>query len=261
MIIMFTHIKTAANLNNLFHFSIYRLDFLPISFHVIIFFTIFVGRNLKLKKPMAKYTYKQENGEYVFYENDKPLKTPHEVPIKTDNEDLAKLLLSCLEHEVGYESPASSLTYHYTYCNLKKDYTQEYLADEFSNCVQAEVLMQDEYLMFRQHCPVKQPIAAFFEKELTENFHHYNLFQLSAVLVIHTAFDSWMLSQYIIADIIKPYCEDKDTDLDVLKEEFLDDLEEYECDEFGCDPEDDAYIRHREEMSHTIDAFVCYFIL
>lgn len=52
MIIMFTHIKTAANLNNLFHFSIYRLDFLPISFHVIIFF-----HYLCRQKPKTKETY------------------------------------------------------------------------------------------------------------------------------------------------------------------------------------------------------------
>ena len=210
---------------------------------------------------MAKYTYKQENGEYVFYEDEKPLKTPHEAPIRTDNEELAKLLLVCLEHEVGYESPTSTLTYHYTYCNLAKDSTPEILADDFSNCVKADMLMQDDYLMFRQPCPVKQPIAVFFEEELTKNFHQYNLYQLSAVLVIHTAFDSWMLSQYIIADIIEKLYDDEDTDLDVLKEEFLDDLEEFECEEFGCDPEDEAYIRHREEMSDTIDAFVHYFIL
>ena len=32
---------------------------------------------------MANYTYKLENGEYVFYEDDKVLKTPNDVVVKT----------------------------------------------------------------------------------------------------------------------------------------------------------------------------------
>jgi hypothetical protein len=210
---------------------------------------------------MAKYTYQQENDEYVFYKDGKPLKTPHKVAVKTTNEGLAKLLLTNLEHNIGYSAPFSFLTYHYTYCNLKAQYTQEFLADDFSNCVKAEMLMEDEYLMFRQPSPVKQPIAAFFETELAKNFHQYNFYQLSAVLVIYTAFNSWMLSQYIIADIIEKLYDDEDADLKALKEEFLDDLEEYECEEFGCGPEDDEYIRHRKAISQTIDAFVYYFTL
>ena len=210
---------------------------------------------------MAKYTYKQENGEYVFYEEGKPLKTPHEAPIKTDNEELAKLLLTNLEHKAGYESPTSLLTYHYTFCNLMTDYTLEFIADDFSNCVNYDSLMGDDYLMFRQDSPVKQAIAVYFEKELPELFHQYDLYQLSAILVINTAFDSWMLSHYIIADIIEPLKDNEDADFAALKEEFLDDLEEYECEEFGCDPEDEAYIRHRKEISDTIEAFVYYFIL
>ena len=65
----------------------------------------------------------------------------------------------------------------------------------------------------------------------------------------------------IIADIIEPLYDDENADLEALKEKFLDDLEEYECEEFDCDPEDDAYIRHRKVMSQTITAFVAYFTL
>ena len=70
-----------------------------------------------------------------------------------------------------------------------------------------------------------------------------------------------MLSQYIVADIIQPLYEDEDADIDALKEEFLDDLEEFECEEFGCDPEDEAYIRHCKDIRNTISAFLYYFNL
>lgn len=210
---------------------------------------------------MADYTYKFENDEYVFYEDGKVLTTPDGAVVKTTNEDLAKLLLSDLEQNVGYMSPATLLTYHYTYCNLLMEYTQESLADEFTEYSRAEMLLDDEYLMFHQPSPIKPAVASFFEKQLAEDYHSYNLYQLAAVLVINCAFNSWMLSQYIIADIIIPYSNDEEADFEAMKEEFLDDLEEYECDELGWDPEDKAYIQHRQEMSDTIDAFGYYFML
>ena len=208
---------------------------------------------------MANYTYRLENGEYVFYEDDKVLKTPNDVVVKTTKEGLAKHLLTNLEHKMGYSAPFSLLTYHYTYCNLESQYDQNFIADDFTNCVDYEALMNDDYLMFRQPSPVRQAIAQFFAKELPENFHNYNLYQLTAILVIQSAFNSWMLSQYIIADIIEKSNEDKDADFAALKEDFLDDLEDFECEEFGCDPDDDGFIRHLKEIGDTIDAFVLYF--
>lgn len=210
---------------------------------------------------MADYKYQLENDEYVFYEDGEVLKTPHDAVVKTTNEDLAKQLLKNLENNPDYTSPTSLLTYHYAYCNLNAEFSQEFIADDFSRCASYDTLMNDDYLMFRQPSPVRQAIAVFFEKELPENFHNYNMYQLSAVLIISTVFRSWMLSQYIIADIILPFNEDEDEDFDSLKEEFLDDLEEYESEELGWDPEDESYEKHRQLMSDTIEAFAYYFTL
>ena len=177
-------------------------------------------------------------------------------------EELAKSLLTNLEHKMGYSAPFSLLTYHYTYCNLEAQYDLNFIADDFSNCVDYESLMNDDYLMFRQPSPVRQAIAQFFEKELPENFHNYNLYQLTAILVIHSAFNSWMLSQYIIADIIEPlYDEDNNTDYETLKQEFMDDLEEFECEELGGDPDDEEYKKHLKDISPMIDTFVKYFTI
>lgn len=210
---------------------------------------------------MSDYTYKLENNEYVFYKDGEVLKTPHDAVVKTNNEDLAKQLLKNLENNPDYTSPTSLLTYHYAYCNLNAEFSKEFIADDFSRCASYDTLMDDDYLMLRQPSPVRQAIAVFFEKELPENFHNYNMYQLSAVLIISTVFRSWMLSQYIIADIILPYNEDEDADYDSLKEEFLDDLEEYESEELGWDPEDETYEKRRQLMSDTIEAFAYYFTL
>jgi hypothetical protein len=52
-----------------------------------------------------------------------------------------------------------------------------------------------------------------------------------------------------------------DADYETLKQEFLDDLEEFECDELGGDPDDKAYVKHLKEIGDMIDTFVYYFTL
>ena len=209
---------------------------------------------------MAQYTYQQENSEYIFYKDGKPLTNPHGIVITTDKEDLAKKIEEALKKRKGYTSPKSILTYHYTYCNLKDSYGQEFVVNDFSESANYDALMGDNYLMFRQPSPVRQAIATYFEKELPECFQMYNLYQLTAVLVVLTAYESWMLSHYIITDICEKLI-NEDADYEILKQEFLDDLEEFECNELGGDPDDKAYIKQLKEISDTIDTFVYYFTL
>ena len=211
---------------------------------------------------MAEFNYKLEDGKYVFYKDGKPLMNPHGIVITTDNEELAKNMEEALKKRKGYTSPKSILTYHYTYSNLKENYDHEFIVNDFSNSANYEALMGDNYLMFRQPSPVRQAIAVYFEKELPGCFQMYNLYQLTAVLVVLTAYNSWMLSHYIISDICeKLFDEEEDADYESLKQEFLDDLEEFECDELGGDPDDKAYVKHLKEIGDMIDTFVYYFTL
>jgi hypothetical protein len=224
------------------------------------YFPIFVGRNPKQFMSMAKYSYKQEEGKYLIYKDEKPLSTPHGVSVSADTKELATKLVEALSKRKGYKSASSILTYHYTYSNLAAQYDLEFIANDFSNCVGYDALMNDDYLMFRQPSPVRQTIATYFEKALPERFHMYNYYQLSAVLVVHTVYWSWMLSHYIITDICEKL-DDEDADYETLKEEFMDDLEEFECDELGGDPDDKEYMKHLKEISNMIDVFVYYFWL
>ena len=211
---------------------------------------------------MAEINYKLEDGKYTLYKDGKPLTNPHGIVITTDNEGLAKKMEEALKKRKGYASPKSILTYHYTYCNLKEHYGQEFVVNDFSESANYDALMGDNYLMFRQPSPVRQAIASCFEKELPECFQKYNLYQLTAVLVVLTAYESWMLSHYIITDICeKLFDEEEDADYETLKQDFLDDFEEFECDELGEDPDDKAYIKHLKEIGDMIDTFVYYFTL
>ena len=142
---------------------------------------------------MAEFNYKLEDGKYTLYKDGKPLTNPHGIVITTDkhgivittdNEELAKKMEEALKKRKGYSSPKSILTYHYTYCNLKESYGQEFVVNDFSESANYDALMGDNYLMFRQPSPVRQAIAVYFEKELPECFKMYNLYQLTAVLVV-----------------------------------------------------------------------------
>jgi hypothetical protein len=208
---------------------------------------------------MADYSYKQEEGKFVLHENDKPLTNPDDVVIATTNEELAKVLISELKADKGYTSPASLLTYHYTYCNLEqRDFNE--LVDQFCQSANYDVLMGDEYLMFHQDSPIRQAIASYVETDYPELFKSFNLYQLTAIMVVFFAYHSLMLSYYIIADICIPLSEDKDADYESLKEGFMEDLEEFERGE-GIDETYRNYSQHVKNISAMIDAFVYYFAL
>jgi hypothetical protein len=208
---------------------------------------------------MADYSYKQEEGKFVLHENDKPLTNPDDVVIATTNEELAKVLISELKADKGYTSPASLLTYHYTYCNLEqRDFNE--LVDQFCQSANYDVLMGDEYLMFHQDSPIRQAIASYVETDYPELFKSFNLYQLTAIMVVFFAYHSLMLSYYIIADICIPLSEDKDADYESLKENFMEDLEEFERGE-GIDETYRNCPQHLQNISGMIDAFVYYFNL
>ncbi len=208
---------------------------------------------------MAEYTYKSENGKYVLYEDNKPLRNPDDVVIATSNEDLAKVLVEELKADKGYTSPAALLTYHYTYCNLEQQDFAEF-AEQFSQDVNYERLIWDEYLMFHQGSPVKQAIASYVETDYQELLRSYNLYQLTAILVVWCAYESLMLSYYIIADICNPLMEDESADYESLKESFMEDLENFEREQ-GYDQDYENYPQHLQNISGMIDAFVYYFNL
>ena len=208
---------------------------------------------------MAEYIYKQEGDKFVLCEDGAPLTNPDNVVIATSDEDLAKELVAELKAEKGYTSPASLLTYHYTYCNLEQRDFAEFVK-EFSQEVNYERLIWDEYLMFRQDSPVRQAIASYVETDYPELFKSFNLYQLTAIMVVFFAYHSLMLSYYIIADICIPLSEDKDADYESLKESFMEDLEDFEREQ-GYDQDYENYPQHVKNISAMIDAFVYYFKL
>ena len=209
---------------------------------------------------MAEYTYKNEGDRFVLYENDKPLTNPDGVVIVTSNEELAEDLVAELKEGKDYTSPSSLLAFHYTYCNLEQRDREE-LLKQFAQVTDYERLIWDEYLMLHQSSPVKQAIASYMEAELPECLREYNLYQLTAIYLACTVYESIMLPYYIIADICTPLVDEEDADYESLKASFLEDLKEYECEVFEANPKEKSYKRHIQEIDGMIDAFVYYFNL
>ena len=140
-----------------------------------------------------------------------------------------------------------------------------------------ETFLWDPYLMFKQGAPVKQAFAGAFSEMVPKKIKTFNMNQLVAILILHQVYDSWMLSYRIISDIIEQL---DSSSYDELKEDFMEELDEYERTELAehtdfCDDGDDVdeeeydkedieeekYARFRSELSLIIDKFTYYFTL
>ena len=241
------------------------------------------------------YSYQKEKDEYVLYDGDKKLCNPHNEVISTENEELAVKLVEALENGEDYTSGTSLLCYHYTYCNLRK-YTTEELVEDFTSYMTYDTFLWDPYLMFKQGAPVKQAFAGAFSEMFPKKIKTFNMYQLVAILILHQVYDSWMLSYRIISDIIEQL---DSSSYDELKEDFMEELDEYErtelaehtvfCDDGDGDDvdeeeydeeeeelfedeydeeeydkediEEEKYARFRSELSLIIDKFTYYFTL
>ena len=208
---------------------------------------------------MAEYTYKFEGNKFVIYEDDKPLTNPDGVVIATSNESLAQELVKELKDGKDYTSPSALLAFHYTYCNLELCNHDE-LLKQFAQVTDYEKLIWDEYLMLHQSSPVKQAIASYMETELSECLRAYNLYQLTAIYLACTVYESVMLPYYIIADICTPLAEDEDADYETLRNAFSNDIEAVEREQ-GYDQNYVDYPQHLKNLSDMIDAFVHYYNL
>ena len=237
---------------------------------------------------MKRYSYQKEGNEFVLFDGDKKVCNPHNEVISTENEDLAIKLVEALENGEDYTSGTSLLCYHYTYCNLRK-YTTEELVEDFTSYMTYDTFLWDPYLMFKQGAPVKQAFAGAFSEMVPKKIKTFNMNQLVAILILHQVYDSWMLSYRIISDIIEQL---DSSSYDELKEDFMEELDEYERTELAehtdfCDDGDDVdeeeydeeeeelfedeydkedieeekYARFRSELSLIIDKFTYYFTL
>ena len=237
---------------------------------------------------MKRYSYQKEGNEFVLFDGDKKVCNPHNEVISTESEELAVKLVEALENGEDYTSGTSLLCYHYTYCNLRK-YTTEELVEDFTSYMTYDTFLWDPYLMFKQGAPVKQAFAGAFSEMVPKKIKTFNMYQLVAILILHQVYDSWMLSYRIISDIIEQL---DSSSYDELKEDFMEELDEYERTELAehtdfCDDGDDVdeeeydeeeeelfedeydkedieeekYARFRSELSLIIDKFTYYFTL
>lgn len=210
-----------------------------------------------------RYSYQKEDNEFVLYDGDERVCNPDNEVISTENEDLAVKLVQALENGEDFTSARSLLCYHYTYCNLRQHTIEEFV-DEFSSYMTYDAFLWDYYLMFKQGAPVKQAFAGAFSGRYAEMIKSFNKYQFVAILVLRQFYNSWMLSYRIIKDIVNQL---DSSSYDELKDDFLEELDEYERTEFadhadwGEKFDEEQHARYRSELSQVIDTFVYYYCL
>ena len=201
---------------------------------------------------MAKkiYTYGRTDGGFRLLLNGKPLLTPKGTPVVMTNEALAEKIMKELMCGQKHTDDTAVICYHYTYCDTKKQYTQNQVAEDlcasFSGC-----LDNDPYRKFSVNGR-----DTMTEASLQKFIKGLNYYQLTAMMVVLCSRETITLpyaimNWFVMQNTDKPY--------KALKSEFLDALEEYERTNFEIDDEDEPEFRkYLQKTGRMIDSFVYY---
>lgn len=198
-------------------------------------------------KKSHQFSIEERDSVYYLLDNGEQVTTPNGQIACTKSQELAGILVKNANATKGaYTKPTDLLCYFYSTLDFtmqwNEEQTKEYV-QYLTNC-----LVCDPYLMFRQPCPVRQAIEQFFVNHLSETLNELPPHRLVCYIILNTVYQSPMLAQYIVADII-----DGEGEYEDLKQEFLDDLKEF-CREEGL-------IFNRSKYSDMIDKFVAYYTI
>ena len=198
-------------------------------------------------KKSHQFSIEERDSVYYLLDNGEQVTTPNGQIACTKSKELADILVKNANATKGaYTKPTDLLCYFYSTLDFtmqwNEEQTKEYV-QYLTNC-----LVCDPYLMFRQPCPVRQAIEQFFVNHLSETLNELPPHRLVCYIILNTVYQSPMLAQYIVADII-----DGEGEYEDLKQEFLDDLKEF-CREEGL-------IFNRRKYSDMIDKFVAYYTI
>ena len=198
-------------------------------------------------KKSHHFSIEDRDSVYYLLDNGEQVTTPNGQIACTKSQELADILVKNANATKGaYTKPTDLLCYFYSTLDFtmqwNEEQTKEYV-QYLTNC-----LVCDPYLMFRQPCPVRQAIEQFFANHLSETLNELPPHRLVCYIILNTVYQSPMLAQYIVADII-----DGEGEYEDLKQEFLDDIKEF-CREEGL-------IFNRRKYSDMIDKFVAYYTI
>lgn len=198
-------------------------------------------------KKSHQFSIEERDSVYYLLDNGEQVTTPNGQIACTKSQELAGILVKNANATKGaYTKPTDLLCYFYSTLDFtmqwNEEQTKEYV-QYLTNC-----LVCDPYLMFRQPCPVRQAIEQFFVNHLSETLNELPPHRLVCYIILNTVYQSPMLAQYIVADII-----DGEGEYEDLKQEFLDDLKEF------CREEE--LIFNRRKYSDMIDKFVAYYTI
>lgn len=198
-------------------------------------------------KKSHQFSIEEQDSVYYLLDNGEQVTTPNGQIACTKSQELAGILVKNANATKGaYTKPTDLLCYFYS----TLDFTMQWNDEQTKEYVQylTNCLVCDPYLMFRQPCPVRQAIEQFFVNHLSETLNELPPHRLVCYIILNTVYQSPMLAQNIVADII-----DGEGEYEDLKQEFLDDLKEF-CREEGL-------IFNRRKYRDMIDKFVAYYTI
>lgn len=204
----------------------------------------------------GQYSYSPKGDHLTIFKGKKKLHTPNGYVVTTYTPELAEHLIALLEKDTDNTSCASTLCYHYTYCDITAQYNESQVREDVKECLKSN-LYDDPLLMFKSEeilgCIVtpdeltEEQYNTVYNKvfsDFTEYVSKLNIYQLVSAIVIYVSFDSMALSWRFIKDIINNDAANK--------EQFINSLKEFcKIAELECPKDIDA----------IIDAFTYYYNL
>lgn len=158
------------------------------------------------------YSFAPKGDHLTLYKGKKKVHTPNGNVVIANTKALAQRIVDELTAGADYTSCATTLCYHYTYCDLIAQYDTPTVADDLQTCLR-ENLIEDPLLFFRDErfmtCESSENLPEIEEdeaqevvlpmlKSMSELINGCSIYQLVAIIVLYCSFESLALSWYII---------------------------------------------------------------
>lgn len=158
------------------------------------------------------YSYAPKGDHLTLFKGKKKVHTPNGNVVIANTETLAQRIADELSADADYTSCATTLCYHYTYCDLIAQYDKATVADDLLTCLR-ENLIDDPLLFFRDerfmNCESSEDLPEIEEdeaqevvlpllKSMSELVNKASIYQLVAIIVLYCSFESLALSWFII---------------------------------------------------------------
>lgn len=202
-------------------------------------------------------TVKFEDGKYTFFTPEgEQIMTEEGNPVWTTNEDLAiKIKEDAEKFDPEAFLPWSVLTTHSLACDYAAEGPSSMSDEDLEEWKESvrDAIRQDPILMFRQDCPIRVAIEDYFVDRIPEFLNDLDTQKTAAFMNVYFAYRSFMLSNYILTDIIMVEDGEDMCERDELIDEFVAELRLFLM-------QNGANMRAKAVQTETLEALVGNFV-